>query len=116
ETADNAASHVWPARLAAWLLDHGDSWGAAFPSSHVAAAVVATGMVLRHWRRLGLTLLPFTTGLVPATVYGQFHYAVDALAGLAVAALVLTVMQTAEAWRTRRALAADLGGESSSLT
>ncbi len=89
---DNAATAVWPARAAQWLLDHGDSWGVAFPSSHVAASVVATGMALRHERRLGLVLLPFTTGLVLAVVYGQFHYAVDALAGLALAAGTLAMM------------------------
>ena len=95
--AQNGATDVWPARFAAWLLDRGDSWGAAFPSSHVAASVVATGMALRYWRALGLVLLPFTGGLILAVVYGQFHYAVDALAGLMVAALVLGIMQTAEA-------------------
>jgi len=115
DTAHNAATAVWPARVAAWLVDHGDSWGAAFPSSHVAAAAVATGMALRQWRRLGLALLPFTVGLIPATVYGQFHYAVDALAGLAVAALVLVAMQTAEAGAPGRAPAADLGEESGRL-
>ena len=82
--------------MAAWLLDRGDSWGAAFPSSHVAASVVATGMALRYWRVVGLTLLPFTIGLTLAVVYGQFHYAVDALTGLLVAALMLGIMQTAE--------------------
>lgn len=97
DAAQNAATDVAPARFAAWLLDLGDSWGAAFPSSHVAASVVATGMALRYWRRLGLVLLPFTTGLILAVVYGQFHYAVDALAGLVVAALMLGVMQKAEA-------------------
>ncbi len=95
--AQNGATDVWPARFAAWLLDRGDSWGAAFPSSHVAASVVATGMALRYWRALGLVLLPFTGGLILAVVYGQFHYAVDALAGLMVAALMLGIMQTAEA-------------------
>jgi len=112
-TVHNAATGVWPARVAGWLIDHGDSWGAAFPSSHVAAAVVATGMALRHWRRLGLVLLPFTIGLIPATVYGQFHYGVDALAGLAVAALVLVTMHFAEAGAPGRLGAADLCGQSS---
>ena len=93
----NAATDVWPARFAAWLLDRGDSWGAAFPSSHVAASVVATGMALRYWRAVGLVLLPFTTGLILAVVYGQFHYAVDALTGLMLAGLMLGIMQTAEA-------------------
>ncbi|HET9385659.1 MAG TPA: phosphatase PAP2 family protein [Gemmatimonadales bacterium] len=97
DAANNAATDVWPARFAAWLLDRGDSWGAAFPSSHVAASVVATGMALRYWRTVGLLLLPFTTGLTLAVVYGQFHYAVDALTGLLVAALILGIMQTAEA-------------------
>jgi len=81
---------VWPARAAQWVLDQGDSWGAAFPSSHVAAAVVATLCALRFWRPLGLVLLPLTLGMVFAVVYGQFHYAVDALGGLVVAVAVLT--------------------------
>ena len=97
DAAQNAASDVGPARFAAWLLDRGDSWGAAFPSSHVAASVVATGMALRYWRAVGLIVLPFTIGLTLAVVYGQFHYAVDSLTGLLVAALILGVMQTAEA-------------------
>jgi membrane-associated phospholipid phosphatase len=89
----NAATDVWPARAAQWILDVGDSWGAAFPSSHVAGSVVATGMALFYSRRLGLVLAPFTAGLILAVVYGQFHYAVDALSGLLLAAAVLAVMQ-----------------------
>ena len=89
----NAATEVWQARVAQWILDKGDSWGAAFPSSHVAGAVVATGMALFYSRRLGLLLAPFTAGLILAVVYGQFHYAVEALSGLLLAAGVLAVMQ-----------------------
>lgn len=100
DLANNAATHVAPARFAQWLLDRGDSWGAAFPSSHVAASVVATGMALRYWRPLGLVLLPFTIGLVLAVVYGQFHYAVDAMSGLVLAGLMLGLM-----WRLEPALA-----------
>ncbi|MBI1967996.1 MAG: phosphatase PAP2 family protein [Gemmatimonadetes bacterium] len=96
DLASNAATDVIPARLTEWVLDHGDSWGAAFPSSHVAASVVATGMALRFWRPLGVALLPFTGGLVLAVVYGQFHYAVDALSGLVVAAGMLAVMRWKE--------------------
>ena len=71
------------------MLDRGDSWGAAFPSSHVSAAVVAAICALRYCRPLGLALAPLTLGLVLSVVYGQFHYAVDALAGLFVAGGVL---------------------------
>lgn len=105
--AHNVATNVWPARFAAWLLDRGDSWGAAFPSSHVAASVVATGMALRYWRALGLVLLPLTIGLTLAVVYGQFHYAVDALGGLMVAAVMLGIMQTAEAPEPQRLAVGD---------
>src|SRR5207302_1860940 len=58
DLAHNAATEIWPARATQWLLDRGDSWGAAFPSSHVAAAVVATICALRYWRPLGLALVP----------------------------------------------------------
>jgi len=47
-------------------------------------------------------------------VYGQFHYAVDALAGLIVAALMLGVMQTAEAPEPQRLAVADYRVESGS--
>ncbi len=59
-------------------------------------------------------LLPFTAGLILAVVYGQFHYAVDALAGLMVAALMLGIMQTAEATAPRRVPVGDYGVESGS--
>jgi len=111
DAAHNAATNVGPARFAQWLLDRGDSWGAAFPSSHVAASVVATGMALRYWRALGWVLLPFTAGLILAVVYGQFHYAVDALAGLVVAAVILGIMQTAEADEPVRVPVTNLGVE-----
>jgi membrane-associated phospholipid phosphatase len=90
--ADNAATRVWPARAAQWLLNQGDSWGAAFPSSHVAGALVATMCALRFWRPLGLSLLPWTVGLVFAVVYGQFHYGVDALSGLVVGTAVMSTL------------------------
>lgn len=87
--AHNAATDVAPARLAQWLLNRGDAWGAAFPSSHVAGCVVAAAMALHAWRPLGLALAPLATALTLAVVYGQFHYAIDALGGLVLAALVL---------------------------
>jgi membrane-associated phospholipid phosphatase len=66
------------------LLERGSSRGTAFPSSHVAASVVAALCALQFQRRwLGVSAAIVATGLTIATVYGGFHYAVDALAGLA---------------------------------
>ena len=39
---------------------------------------------LCEWRALGMALVVPTTLLALGSVYGQFHYAVDALAGLGV--------------------------------
>jgi membrane-associated phospholipid phosphatase len=76
------------ARLAYEALATGSSYGAAFPSSHVAAALAATLAAMRSSRRLGLLLLIPTTLLTIGVVYCQMHYGVDVLAGLAVAGLV----------------------------
>ena len=92
DLAHNAATTAAPAQLAKWILDSGDSWGAAFPSSHVAGYLVAVGMALRKWRRFGLVMLPGAIGLVPAVVYDQCHYAVDSIGGVIVAIAVLTVV------------------------
>jgi membrane-associated phospholipid phosphatase len=87
------AAEVWPARVAAGLLARGDAWGSAFPSSHVAASLVASASAAIEWRPLGLALLPLALLLSLATVYGQYHYAVDALAGAAVALAMLLLRE-----------------------
>jgi membrane-associated phospholipid phosphatase len=63
------------------LLEAGSSRGTAFPSSHVAAAVVASLCAVAFQRRIGIVAALLTVGLALGTVYGGFHYAVDALVG-----------------------------------
>jgi len=84
----NAATAVWPARVVRVLLERADAWGSAFPSSHVAASMVATIFAWRGSRRLGAVLAVPTVGILFAVVYGQIHYGVDALGGVAVALVV----------------------------
>jgi membrane-associated phospholipid phosphatase len=96
DLAHNAATDVAPARLTQWVLNQGDAWGTAFPSSHVAGALVATGMAYRAWRPLGLVLAPVCAGLVLAVVYGQFHYGVDALSGLMLGGAMLAAFSLRE--------------------
>jgi membrane-associated phospholipid phosphatase len=76
------------ARLVYRTLERGSSYGAAFPSSHVAATVAAAIAAAQGSRRLGLILLVPTVLLTVGVVYCQMHYAVDALAGLAVGTVV----------------------------
>jgi len=78
-------AHVAMDRAVHALLDAGSSFGTAFPSSHVAASWCAVLMARRHAPWLAAALAPVVVGLALGTVYGQFHYVVDAVAGAAVA-------------------------------
>ncbi len=73
------------------ILEAGSSKGTAFPSSHIAAAGAAVLGAGREDRRLLWWLLPALTALTLGTVYGRFHYGVDAAAGLALALVVWVV-------------------------
>jgi membrane-associated phospholipid phosphatase len=98
--AAGPAAEVPPARLVRELLEGGSAWGTAFPSSHVAASWCAVASLWPYARGLFWGLAPVAVGLAVGTVYGQFHYAVDSLAGAA-----LAVALTLGAGRLRRALA-----------
>ena len=78
-------SRVATARLVYWIIDSGSSYGTAFPSSHVAASWTAVLIAIRRAPLLAAFLAPVAVGLAAATVYGQFHYVLDAAAGAAVA-------------------------------
>ena len=67
----------------------GGARGGAFPSAHVSGALVVTLVAWRRQRRLAYLLVPLTGGVMIATVYGRFHYALDALAGAGLAIAVV---------------------------
>ncbi len=83
-----------PARLVYATLASGSSYGAAFPSSHVAATVAAALASYRGSRRLGLFLIVPTLLLTAGVVYCQMHYAVDAAAGVGVGIAVAWALGT----------------------
>ncbi|MES2179198.1 MAG: phosphatase PAP2 family protein [Gemmatimonadota bacterium] len=78
------------------LLESGSSRGTAFPSSHVAASVVATMSALRFQRALGIVMVFVTIGLGFGAVYGGYHYAVDVVAGLFVGIAATGVARVVE--------------------
>ena len=70
------------------LFAAGDSLGTAFPSSHCAASVAAALLVFRHFgSRAGRVAGVWAGMIVVSTVYTGNHYALDALAGVALAYL-----------------------------
>jgi len=76
---DNVPAHMVYAALAS-----GSSFGAAFPSSHVAATTAAGLATFKGSRTLGWILLVPVLLMPIATVYTQMHYAWDAIVGVLV--------------------------------
>ena len=56
--------------------------GGCFPSSHVAAAFTILWGTFKYNWKLGIFLFPCVIGMTIATVYCQYHHAVDALSGM----------------------------------
>jgi membrane-associated phospholipid phosphatase len=81
-------------RFTLWMLSSQGIHTSVFPSAHVSGAVAAALAARRifrdkPWLRRGV---PVYAALVTvATVYGRYHYAVDAVAGIAVGAAAYTV-------------------------
>ncbi|MBI3683483.1 MAG: phosphatase PAP2 family protein [Acidobacteria bacterium] len=73
-----------------WLLDHLDISTSVFPSGHVAVAFsAALGLrqAVPEKRLLWGSFLAVAGLVFTATVYGRYHYAVDGLASVGIAAL-----------------------------
>jgi len=70
------------ARLVYGTLAKGSSYGAAFPSSHVAGVIAAIIACTRGSPALGMVLAIPGLLLTVGVVYCQMHYGVDALAGV----------------------------------
>lgn len=88
-------------RFVHWVLEDGGSKGAAFPSSHVAVAVAILLVAWRHDRAVWLGMLPLVVGLTLATVYGRFHYGIDALSGVIAAVVLVAVARRLRRWLER---------------
>jgi membrane-associated phospholipid phosphatase len=75
--------------LVHFISGNGGARGGAFPSTHVSVTSVIWWVAWRRQRKIAYGLTPIALGLIVATVYGRFHYVVDVLAGLALAAGVI---------------------------
>ena len=64
-----------------WLLDRGSSVGTAFPSSHVAVAVVTWLMAIRYHTGIAVLYAFLVPALAVGAINGGYHYATDIVAG-----------------------------------
>ncbi len=78
-------------KLVHMILSRASSKGTAFPSSHCAIGVIVVLYAARYHPIAFSILGPFSAGLVLGTVYGRFHYALDAIAGTVLAVVVFGV-------------------------
>lgn len=79
----------WLTETNATLVAGGSNRVDVFPSLHTAITVFLMGSLWPRRRRVFLTLLLPAAGLLTATLYLRYHYAVDLLAGLLLAAAAL---------------------------
>lgn len=75
-------------RLSHAILEAGSSQGAAFPSSHAGVALAQTILAIRYMPRWAPLIGAITLGIALGSVYGGFHYAIDAVLGLALGAVL----------------------------
>jgi membrane-associated phospholipid phosphatase len=88
-----------------WLVGNLGIHSSVFPSAHVSSAFSAAWALLAYLperRRYGWGMLVYAASVAVATVYGRYHYAVDAAAGLAVSLAPGIMILLASALRLRR--------------
>lgn len=82
-----------------WLLAGYGIHSSVFPSAHVSSAFAAAWALLvfvREKRWLGWVMLGYAISVAIATVYGRYHYTVDALAGLAISGAAFALIKLRE--------------------
>ena len=78
-------------RLMRWVYRVFEAPGAALPSSHVAVALCTVYFSFRYLPRIRYVHLAVAVLLCLSTVYCRYHYALDVLAGLIAAAVLIPV-------------------------
>jgi membrane-associated phospholipid phosphatase len=84
-----AVQSGWFYQIMAFVYDHFEAPGAAFPSSHVAIALVTVYFSFRYLRTIRWVHLLMAVVLSFSTVYCRYHFVVDVIAGVLTAAVML---------------------------
>ena len=92
--ADNLPVNTVFRRFNLWMLGRTGIHTSVFPSAHVSGAFgvgFALLVILPDHRGVGWSLIALACSITVATVYGRYHYLVDALAGIGISILALIV-------------------------
>jgi membrane-associated phospholipid phosphatase len=98
--------NVMPAvrQLNLWVVGDYGIHSSVFPSAHVSSAFSAAWALLAYLperRRIGWGMLVYALSVAVATVYGRYHYAADAVAGMAVSLVPAAMILLARRLRLR---------------
>jgi membrane-associated phospholipid phosphatase len=91
-------------RLNLWLVGDYGIHSSVFPSAHVSSAFSAAWALfafLPERQRIAWGMLIYACSVAIATVYGRYHYAADAVAGLAVSLVPAVMILLARRLRVR---------------
>ncbi len=61
-----------------------------FPSGHTEMTIITIAAAIKYRAKSAMVIIPLGAGLIFATVYMRYHYAVDVIAGVLFAILVLS--------------------------
>lgn len=93
-------------RINLWIASRFDIHSSVFPSAHVSSALSAAWGLLetipeRSW--IGWSMAVYGLCVAIATIYGRYHYAADAVAGIAISFLGLAAVKIADYRKSRGA-------------
>jgi membrane-associated phospholipid phosphatase len=75
--------------IISWIYKHFEAPGAAMPSSHVAVALCTVWFSFKYLKKIRYAHLVMALLLCASTIYCRYHYAVDVIAGMLTAALLV---------------------------
>jgi membrane-associated phospholipid phosphatase len=91
-------------QLNLWVVGDYGIHSSVFPSAHVSSAFSAAWALLAYLperRRIGRGMLMYALSVAVATVYGRYHYAADAVAGMALSFVPAAMILLARRLRVR---------------
>jgi len=74
-----------------FMQSQGSIRGGALPSSHVSVAFTVVLANVKYQKKVAIVFLPLALGIALATVYCQYHHAIDSLAGMVLGILLYFV-------------------------
>ena len=79
---------LWFSWLQQKIIEIGSFRGGAFPSSHIAVAIIVWLSLFKKHRTAFIVFTPFVITLILGTVYARYHYTIDGIAGIALAVAI----------------------------